>query len=256
MKTRFTTLLVAGWLLLLAGPASAQDDSPQIRPAEFFPCTFNEGKDMGDLEKVIARWNAFTDDNDADTGYQAWLLMPDFVSGDHAGWDVGWLGGWPSGAAMGESLDIWHTKGGELQRAFADVVTCAAHMNYAVMPMREAGGEPPKAPLLTFADCEVERSANMEVGLGAIREWIEYETSAGGDSPHWVFFPAYGEPVDADYDFKWVTGYRDYAAFGKDWDAYANEGGWQKAQQIFPGALECDSPRVYRAKPIRLPDGS
>ncbi len=140
---------------------------------------------MGDLEKVIARWNAFTDDNDADTGYQAWLLMPDFVSGDHAGWDIGWLGGRPSGADMGKSLDIWHTKGGELQRAFADVVTCAAHMNYAVMPMREAGGEP----------------------------------------PHWVFVPAYGAPVDADYDFKWVTGYRDYAAFGEDWDAYANEGG-------------------------------
>lgn len=255
MKQPITTLLVAVALLLAAGPGQAQDTSPQLTPVEFFPCTFNEGKDMDDLQKVTGRWNDFMDAND-DSGYQSWLLVPDFVSGDFAGWDVGWLGAWPSGEAMGESLNIWHTKGTGLQQAFNEVVTCGAHINYAALPMKQVEGEPPSAPLLTFADCEVERSANMEVGLGAIREWIEYETAAGGDSPHWVFFPAFGEAVDADYDFKWVTGYRDYPAFGRSWDAYANEGGWQKAQQIFPGALQCDTDRVYRVKPVRVSDGS
>lgn len=255
MKTLCTTLLVAGALWLVADTVDAQDDAPRITPAEFFPCTFNEGKDMSDLEKVIARWNKFMDEND-DSGYQSWLLVPDFVSGDNAAWHVGWLGGWPSGKAMGESLTVWHGKGRALQQAFDEVVSCAAHINYAVLPMKEATGEASEMPLLTFADCKVERSANMEVGLGAVDDWIEYETAAGGDSPHWVFFPAYGEAVDADYDFKWVIGYRDYAAFGRDWDAYANEGGWQKAQQIFRGALECDSSRVYRVKPVRVNTGS
>ncbi|HZX23936.1 MAG TPA: hypothetical protein VFF18_10385 [Woeseiaceae bacterium] len=250
MNALRTLLLAAGALSLLAGPAQADDHSPGVTPAEFFPCTFNDGKDMGDLKKVIDRWNDFMDEND-DSGYQAWLLTPDFVSGDQAGWHVGWLGGWPSGKAMGASLDVWHSKGGDLQRAFDDVVSCAAHINYAVLPMKEAEGEPPTRPLLSFTDCEVERGAGMEAGLGAVQEWIEWETSAGGDSPHWVFFPGYGSPVDADLDFKWVTGYRDYAAFGRDWDAYGNEGGWQKAQQIFRGTLDCDSPRVYQVQQIR-----
>lgn len=254
MKYACTTL-VAAVLFLSAGLAQAQDDAPQITPAEFYPCTFNDGKDMSDLEKVIAKWNDFMDENDA-SGYQAWLLIPDFVSGDNAAWDIGWLGGWPSGQAMGQGQEVWHSKGTGLQQAFNDVVTCPAHINYAVMSMKEATGEPSSQPVLTFTDCEVPRDANMEVGLGAVREWIEYETQAGSDSPHWVFFPAYGSPTDSDLDFKWVTGYRNYAAFGEDWHKYANEGGWQKARQIMPGSLDCDAARVYVVKPIRVSSGS
>jgi hypothetical protein len=254
MKITCTTLFVATALCLSAGLAQAQDDSPQITPVEFFPCTFNDGKGMADLQKVITKWNAFMDDNDA-AGYQAWLLMPNFVSGDNAAWHVGWLGAWPSGKAMGESLNVWHGKGGDMQKAFDEVVSCAAHINYAVMQMKDVDREPSDQPVLTFSNCTADRKANMDAAFGAVREWIDYESAQGIDSPHWVFFPGYGEPQESDYDFKWVTGYKDYAAFGREWDAYANEGGWQKAQDVFRGTLDCDNPRVYTVKRVRGNEG-
>lgn len=254
MNTTCKTLLVAAALSLSAGLAQAQSGSPEIAPAEFYPCTFNDGKGMADLQKVIAKWNDFMDAND-DTGYQAWLLLPNFVSGDNGSWHVGWLGSWPDGNAMGKSLQIWNTKGTDLQQAFNNVVTCPAHINYAVMQMKGLDGTPSEQPVLTFSNCETEREVSMEAAFGAVREWIEFESSKGIESPHWVFFPGYGEPVDSDYDFKWVTGYRDYAAFGREWHIYGNEGGWQKARDVFRGTLECDSPRVYTVKPVRVNSG-
>ena len=53
------------------------DGMGKVLPVELFACNFNDGKDMGDLERVNKRWNDWMDENNADY-YAAWLLTPYF----------------------------------------------------------------------------------------------------------------------------------------------------------------------------------
>lgn len=253
MRILRTIILSAALTGLAATAAQAQEEAeaPQLSPVEVFPCSFNEGKDINDLNRVIDRWNAFMDQND-DSGYQAWLLFPDFFSSDYVGWDVGWLGAWPDGNAMGSSLEVWHTKGTDLQRAFFEVISCEAHTNYANMTVKEPTDAQAEMPVVSFSNCSVAEGSNMDAALEAVATWSAYLSEAGSDAAHWVFFPGFGESNEGSYDFKWVTGNPSYTSFGGRWQQYANGGGWQKAQELFGGVLDCDSPRLYTVRPVRV----
>ncbi len=100
-------LFVAAW----CSQALAQDEggAPQVIPAELYACNYLKGRDRSDLDKVIARWNTWSDAHDP-ASYRAWVLTPNFVASD-IDFDVAWLGVWPTHADMGRSLQTWRDKG-------------------------------------------------------------------------------------------------------------------------------------------------
>ena len=251
------TLLAAGSaaLTMLLGPAIAQADdheSPGVTPVETYVCKFQEGKSMQDLDGVIKDWNRFMDRNAGKSGYQAILLLPSFYG--ERNFDVGWVGFAQDAKSLGQALDTWRDKGGEMAAAFAEVIDCPARTNYASLSVAEGSGKMPPNPVLTFSDCTVKDGVDMEAAIDAVHEWAKWRKEGGQDGPSWIWFPGYGENLDAEYDFKFLEGFENYEDWGADWDLYGNGGGWQKARELFSEKLECNSGRVYDVKAVRIDD--
>lgn len=251
MRERVLFALVC--LAVLAGSAAVAESheeaapaAPTLRPIELFACHFNEGRTMADLGEVTAAWNAWMDENGRDE-YWASMLIPVYHSAE-IDFDIGWVGGWPDGKTMAASTEFWINKGGEHQAAFDRVVDCPIHLNFAVYTV-QPNPIPFQPGPVEFSNCTLEEGAEMTAAIGAVHQWVEHE---GEDRGHYLLFPAFGEASDSEYNFKWVAA-SSYAALGAGWDDYAG-GGWRKAQELFDGLLDCDSPRVYHGVNVRKVD--
>ncbi|MEO0996630.1 MAG: hypothetical protein AAFX58_03835 [Pseudomonadota bacterium] len=253
--TRLLAIGAAAALATGAGTALAdnhEQHGPTVRPVEIYTCNYNDGRDREDLDRVVERWNRYMDEND-DTGYVAFALTPNFVSAFD--FDIGWMGFAPDTKAFGQSLQNWRASGGELAQAFAEVLTCGAHANFASMNIIEPPEEVPEQPVITFTDCTVNDDSSFEAAMEGVHAWAEFVQSAGVGAPFWLWFPAYGEASDATYHFKWVTAFSDYNQWADDWELYGNGSGWQKAEELFDGVMHCDSGRVYNLELLRRPAG-
>ena len=251
-----TSALLAGLTLGLSTIALADGhedgaESAKVRPVEVYACKFRDGKTMDDFNDWAKRWNRFMDKN-GDNDYQAVVLTPSFTA--EFAFDIGWVGYTSSGVALGNALDTWRDKSGDLNEEVYSILACDTHSNYASLTIKPPPGPMPKNPVLTFSDCNVKDGANFEEVLGAIDAWNEFRTEGGQKGPAWVWFPAYGAGQDIKYDFKYLEGFENYADWGADWDLFGNGGGWQKMQELFADKLKCDSGRVYNVRAIRIAD--
>ena len=249
MKIFLSVLTSIFTLISWSSLALAQDanEAPTLNPVEVFTCDYNKGKDRGDLDKVIAKWNTWMDDNDS-APYTAWVMTPAFF-GPEITFDLVWLGGWPSYAAMGKGLDTWTTKGGKLSGEFDKVISCGVHGSMAAMPM-QAPGQPTDSSLVRFMDCTVDEGSDPVAMVNAHREFGAFMDSKGSDTSGWLFFPGMGAG-DIDYDYKLVLANTDHPSLAKDGEIIANGGGWMEAGKTFGGITECDSPRLYSADMVR-----
>ena len=149
---------------------------------------------------------------------------------------------------MGAGQDDYLANGTEIAAGFAEVVTCAAHVNFAAVefkapPERE---DPSDNIVISFSDCNIAEGKSFDDDVApAIRAWAEYRTEQGSEAGRWVLFPAYGGGGE-EFAYKSVTAHQNHEAKGVDWDAYS-AGGYKKAQEIFRGVSNCDSSRVYNA---------
>ena len=57
---------------------------------------------------------------------------------------------------------------------------------------------------------------------------------------------------DAEFDYKVVFAYANYADLGADFERQANGGGREESQEVFDDIDECDDPRVYVATVHRV----
>ena len=228
---------------------AAQDGNkaPTLGPAEIYTCNYLKGKDRGDLDKVVAKWNTWTDNNDP-APYTAWVMTPTFF-GPEINFDLVWLGAWPTYADMGKSLQTWQDKGARMSAEFFNVFSCDQHSSMAVMPM-QAPGEPNSSSLVRFMDCTVSEGKTPEDMVNAHRKFGSYMDSKGSDTMAWMFFPGMGSGK-IDYDYKMVLANDNWASLSKDGDIIANGGGWMKMGETFGGITECDSPRLYQADLVR-----
>ncbi len=81
-------------------------------------------------------------------------------------------------------------------------------------------------------------------------EWGKYKGDNGSTAGMWVFFPSFGGGGE-EFDFKWVTAHQNLEDMGADWDQFS-ESGWEKANELFRGKLDCDSSRTYLATNRRM----
>ena len=249
MKIFLNILVSIFTLITWCSQVTAQEGNtaPALGPAEVYTCNYLKGKDRGDLDKVIAKWNAWTDDNDP-APYTAWVMTPAFF-GPEITFDLVWLGAWPTYADMGKSLQTWQDKGAKMSAEFFNVFSCDQHSSMAVMPMQPPS-EPPSSSLVRFMDCNLTEGATPEDMVNAHRQFGGYMDSKGSDTSAWLFFPGMGAGK-IEYDYKVVLANKDWASLSKDGNIISNGGGWMEAGKTFAGITKCDSPRLYTADLVR-----
>lgn len=222
-------------------------DETKLSPLEIFTCSYLKGKDRDDLDKVIARWNDWMDDN-SPAPYTAWVLTPNFV-GPEIDFDVAWMGGWADHAGMGKSLQTWRDDGGRMNAEFFKVFSCGQHSSMAVAPMQEPG-EPPEQSVVRFSDCTFAEDSGPLKVFEAHKSILEYTRAKGSTTAAWLFFPAMGAGK-IDFHYKLVLGDSDFNSLAKASEIFINEGGWMEAAKTMAGKASCDSPRLYNAELVR-----
>lgn len=215
----------------------------EIFPVETWTCKYNEGQGPADLEKVIEGWNSYMDEQGADN-YFAMTLTPNYFGGET--FHVGWLGFALTAEELGAGADQWAANGGKHAAAFSRVLACDSHSNFATMQVKQPpeNETPEDTPVLTFANCSAADGKTMDDVFTAMDSWTAYTIENGYRNGQWVMFPAYGVD-DVDFDFKLVNGYDNHEDMGKDYDHYANGGGYQKHAELLGGVMHCDVSRVY-----------
>lgn len=241
--------LATGSLVIAAGFSNglAQDDEDDnnVVPVELYACNYNDGKGPADLDKAVAKWNAWADSRGV-KDYTAWTLTPFYASPEQE-FDVLWLGVTPSAKALGAAQDDWLANGAAIQAEFDKASPCNAHSNFAAVEFKAPPERENRSHIvISFSDCNIEdgRSFGDDVAP-AISAWADYRTQNGSTSGIWVLFPVYGGGGEK-FDFKYVTAYGNLAEQGADWDQYA-AAGRHKARELFRGMIDCDSARVYSA---------
>ncbi len=249
-------LALTAALLALSAGAIAQDEGDaaeesSIFPVEIYACNFNEGKGNADLDQWVTKWNAWFDTTPEP--YSAWTLTP-FYFGSEQDFDFIWLGASPDAAALGRAQDDWISQGGGLSAEFEEFAHCSAHGNYATLNIKEPPDDDAPNFVLNFSDCSAEEGKTFDDVYPALKAWSEYRGEHGSAAGMWVMWPAYGGG-DADFEFKFVTSYRNYESLGVDYDQYGKEG-YKKADELFEGLLDCDEARSYVAAQRRdgIPD--
>jgi hypothetical protein len=242
------------FLFVGSGAAIAQDEEkaegPTFVPVEAFACNFNDGKGPEDLAAVVAEWNAWMDEQDAND-YSAITLWPNFYG--QRNFDVGWLGVWPDGNAMGAGMDSWMANGAEMASGFDAVLDCVSHTQFATVRIKapdESDDDGDDSFVLSFSNCSFEEDATMDQLSAAQKEWNAYADEHGFVGGSWMMWPVWGESADADYDFKSVSSAPNYTALGANWAKFA-DGHYEKSNELFEELLDCDSARVYTAMAVR-----
>ncbi len=243
-----TTVLAAA---IGSGAALAQDDdkAPTLSPVEIYTCNYLDGKGRSDLDKVVTRWNKWSDANSPEP-YTAWLLTPVFF-GAEITFDVAWMGAWPTNKAMGSALQTWQDDGSKMSAEFFDVLSCDSHSSMAVLPMQPPVSEFPESSLVRFMDCKVDEDSTIQEAVQATRDFGKFMDSKGAEGTSaYVFFPGLGAG-DIDFDYKLVLADVDYNSVATTAEISMNGGGWQQAQETFGGITSCDSARLYKADLVR-----
>lgn len=248
-KSTRNTLIVAAVSVVAVDSAVAQRPPPSFAAVEGYLCNFTEGKDRKDLDKVVKKWNEWMDESKG-APYSAWILTPVLRSANMPV-DVVWLGVWQNGFDMGQGMQAWMTGNDGLAGEFEDVLSCAEHSNAASINIRPPADEWPTATgVVTFSNCSVAEGKTIPEAMDAHRAWAEHLGNIGSKSGMWAFFPGDGASA-SDWDYKIVTSYADFVAYGAAWEAFTNGQGWAQAQQIMDGTVSCDSSRLYHTTNVR-----
>ena len=252
---RLLSALVSCSLLLLAGIGLADehegeaDEANVATPVEMFSCKYNEGKGAADLDAATKKWNAWADSSGIDD-YSAWTLVP-YYSGPEQDFDVLWLGASKNAKTLGRVQDAWLATGTKEAEGFAEVISCDSHGAYAVLQMKEPPErDNPSNIVISFSDCNTADGTTFDDMYLPLMEWGKYKGENGSTAGMWVFFPSFGGGGE-EFDFKWITAHQNLEDMGADWDQFSKDG-WQKANELFAGKLQCDSTRSYLATNRRM----
>lgn len=252
MKKTLTTCASA-LLFLSTGLAVADSheaEATKFNPVEGWTCNYNDGKGPADLDKVIADWNGWMDDQ-GHGDYFALTMTPHYFG--EWPFDVAWIGVWKDGNAMGTGTDSWRNDGGDIAAGFNDVLTCTSHANFASQNVKQSTQDDDDPDddsfVVTFSNCSIKEDKTFDDYMAAQEQWNAYADEHGFTGGTWVWWPVWGEPNDK-YDFKIAGAVDDHAALGANWQLYS-EGHFSKSMELFDGIVDCDSGRVYNATVVR-----
>lgn len=226
--------------------ATAQDGEDRVVPVEFFACEYQDGKNMGDLKEVIAKFNKWADKNDST--YSAWTLTPQFHSG--VDFDVGWMGVWPDGKAFGVSQDTWMKGGKDIAREFNKVVDCGDRHELLSSATIHAPGGPGDDGVVMFSACTLKEGKTFRDSFEAHKKLAKAMAAKGNKAKSWLFYPGVGAG-EIDFHYWRVLGFNNYTEFGEAAEIFLNEGGWEIAMKTLGPVVSCKQPAAFDARLAR-----
>jgi len=252
MSRLIFTILSAGILTLVSTSCIGADHDDRLAkfvPTELWACKYNEGQGSDDLDAVAGKWNAYMDENEADT-YLAWTLTPQYFT-DEQDFDVLWLGAWKDGNAMGQGRDNYHATGGAVLAEFGKVLDCGAHVGFVsrafkLPPDDDAG--PQDTGVLTFPNCSIEEGATYETVVAGLSAWAKTLGDSGSKAALYQWWPVYGGGGESKSDFKLLGVHPNHASLGADLERMGNGELWRKRMEHVGDQFDCDVSRVYDAK--------
>jgi hypothetical protein len=252
MKNKLSAVLVGMVIALLGTSSALADGMPPWRlvPVDIWTCSFNDRKDMGDLDDWAEKFNAWADDQEDDT-YAAWTLTPMYY-GSGQDFDFIWLGAWKDANAFGAGWDSWNATNNGLMREFTEISSCNEHSNLVSGAFRlpedvDMSGN----GVIMVSDCKQhEGASDMAVG-NAMERWVGVLDEAGAKNAIYHWWPVFGGG-DADFDFKRVEVYENYTDLGAMYEMMGNGNLYQRYQALLGPVVSCDESRVYNATSRRF----
>jgi hypothetical protein len=245
---------LVGIVIVCLGHAIDAQAQLEFSTSEIYTCSYVNGSDYDDFSGAVRNWNRWMDEHNL-TAYTGVALQPYYFS-DALGADLVWLGGWTSGTAEGEHVSAWISDADAVIEGFNRVVECPAHSRWAMAELNPFDSEPGAGTtgMAEFRNCTLKENRTLNDAVAAFNEWFDFEAGLGVDTGHLMLVPIAGLASDDTYDFKWVIGFRSYAAYGAAADPMIQRGGAGRFDQIFENVMTCDSPRVYSMELERVSD--
>ncbi|MFK8050321.1 MAG: hypothetical protein AB8B81_17990 [Halioglobus sp.] len=227
----------------------SQDEEAKATPAEFFSCKFMKGKSLKDVEKVAANFSKWSKENDGN--YAAWLLTPQFHSGESS-FDVGWLGAWTDGNAFGKGQDAWLNSGGKIAGDFAKVMDCSGRHEMSASVPINAPDTPPGDGVLMVSQCNVNEGKTVADSYEAHMKMGAAAKANGSKASSYLFYPLLGVGAE-EFDYYFLVASENYTQLGAMIESYTNGGGYMRAQEILGPVETCTSPNVYDVRAVVIP---
>lgn len=229
--------------------ALSEDDATTANSIEFFACNFMKGKSLKDVEKVAGSFAKWSQENDRT--YAAWLLTPQFHSGESS-FDVGWLGAWTDGNAFGKGQDAWLNSDGKIAGDFSKVMDCSSRHEMAMSVPINAPDAPPGNGVLMVSQCSVNEGKTMADSYQAHMKMGAAAKARGSKAFSYLFYPLLGVGA-AEFDYYLAIGSANYTELGAMIENYSNGGGYMKVQEILGPVENCTSPDVYDVRAVVTP---
>jgi hypothetical protein len=207
---------------------------------------------MGDLDDWVDKFNAWADEQETDT-YVAWTLTPSYY-GPNQDFDFIWLGAWTDANAMGQGWDSFNATNDGLMQELQSITTCDSHTNMASAAYRlPEGMDNSGTGVLTVSDCKRKHGVPATAVDRAMRQWADVLDEAGSKGAMYHWYPVFGGG-DAEFDYKEVAAYQNYADLGADYERMGNGGLFRQGQALFEHLVQCDDARVYNVQNRRFVD--
>ncbi len=228
-------------------PASADNHAQtDVDPVDLYICSLNEGTSMEDVDKLDARYVKWADKHDKD--YSAWRMTPVFRNMEQP-FDFGYIGSWNSGATMGAGVDAWPGTNDGLAEDYGEAIECQRAL-VASAEVNAPNG-PPKDGLVWFSSCVVDEDSDATAAYEAHKKSSMAMAAKGSKAQSWLFYPSLGFGK-VEFDYYSVATFNSATELGEGFDMYYNKGGWKDVMGAMDGVTDCDSPRVYAVKNLRM----
>ena len=194
-----------------------------------------------------------------DRGFQEVLIhgsggvgqTPDFFDNDY--YDDTYIHNGKLEEYKGYCTDIWFEEAAALGAKFDKIRTCNTQTIFAAQVIRQSSPDEDSEGVMMVSNCSVSEGITPVDLAMADAKWNAYLDSNEGKGSIFRWYPAVGDSIEADYDFKNVFTASSMNEWGDGMGSIINEGGLLAQLEIYGEMLSCDSPRLYQINNVRSP---
>ena len=245
MKAFFKTYFLPSLLSILPFFVVADGHKPKMSALEVISFTLNDKKDIADVIEWSSEVDAFVSE-EVDTGYMAWIVIPDAVNLDDYPMDYFWLGVADDFKSLGKGRDTWFEKSGKLQDEMAKISSLEGRRLFSSIPVKPITDSGPGNGLLSVWSCQFQEGMGFAELAAADQTMMAYMDKVEMPGGIYRWFSGPGAPSSEKTDFRNVVVNETDESRGAAVDMML-AGGLKVAQESYGKVIDCDAPRVWRA---------
>ena len=245
MRAFFKTYFLPSLLSILPFFVVADGHKPKMSALEVISFTLNQKKDIADVIEWSSGVDTFVSE-ELDTGYMAWIVIPDAVNLDDYPMDFFWLGVADDFKSLGKGRDTYFEKADKLQEKMEKISSLEGRRLFASMPVKPIIDSGPGNGLLTVWSCQFQEGMGFAELAAADQTMMAYMDKVEMPGGMYRWFSGPGAPSSEEADFRNVLLNDTDESRGAFVDMMM-AGGFKVAQESYGKVIDCDAPRVWRA---------